>query len=266
MTNVDAITSASNPRIKQLVRLQRKSSERRTAGRFCLEHSRLLRHALDAGFVVVEVYVVEEQLPEADRLLIERSGAPQIHVTEEVLEKIAYRENPGAWVAVLEARHADWSALTDPSVGPVVVCAGLEKPGNVGAVLRSADALGAAAVVIADADADLFNPNAVRASAGAVFSVPVILDTPQVICERLAGLGIRIIAVSPEAASDHLGVDLQPPVALVLGAEDRGLDDFWRDAASACVRVSMSGAVDSLNVSVTAALLMFESRRLKSDG
>ncbi|MDX1565727.1 MAG: RNA methyltransferase [Phycisphaeraceae bacterium] len=258
MKTPQRITSPANPQIKQVVRFQRQASERRDAGRFCLEQARMLAAALEAGFEVLQVYQVTEQLDDADRRLIGRCGVEPTEVTEQVLAKIAYRKNPGAWVAVLRARSRTLEEAPSEWTGPLVVCAGLEKPGNLGAILRSADAAGVEAVFIDNPQPDLYNPNLVRASAGAVFGASVYPGEPETIARKLRSAGVPMVGLTPFGRDDYRQADLTAPRALVVGAEDRGLGGFWQQAVDATVRIPMAGSVDSLNVSVAAALVLFQ--------
>lgn len=254
------ITSLTNPRVKELVRLQREASARRESGLFCVESLRELERARDAGFKIQELYlcppVVEENglecpIPRADGVEISRA----------VLEKVAYRQNPEGFIAVLRAKTATLEDVPADGRELMVICAGVEKPGNIGAILRSADAAGVAAVLIDNPAFDLFNPNCVRASTGAVFSVPVVCAEPRVLRDELKRRGVQIVAATPEATTPYARADLTRPTAFTLGAEAQGLDDFWRKAADTAVAIPQTGTVDSLNVSVTAALLMFEAVR-----
>jgi RNA methyltransferase, TrmH family len=239
------ISSPGNPRIKQLVRLQRRSSARRESGLFCVESQRELWRALDAGFELVEAFVCAE-------LFTGSVDAPQVtHVSETVLRKVAYRQNPEGLVAIFRSRGLGLQDLAWNG----------SKPGNVGAILRSADAAGVAAVLIDSPDADIYNPNCIRASTGAVFSVPVVCASREAIRQTLSSQGVTIAAAAPEGAITYTDADLSGSIALVFGAEAAGLDPFWRVASDLAVRIPQRGTVDSLNVSVTAALMMFEAVR-----
>lgn len=185
-----------------------------------------------------------------------------VQTSQAVIEKIAYRENPQGFIAVLESRTADLQTFEPTEPALILIASGLEKPGNIGAILRSAQAAGTDAVMIDTPGFDLFNPNCVRASTGAVFSMPVICDEAVALADWLKQHDILPIAATPEATMTMGMVNLSRPVALVVGAEAEGLSEFWRDAAEASVSIRMcSDAVDSLNVSVSAALLLFEAAR-----
>ncbi|MEW5852892.1 MAG: RNA methyltransferase [Myxococcota bacterium] len=252
------ITSVNNPRVKDVVRLQRSSADRREAGLFCIERTRELTRALDAGLTVTEVYATRDD-DEAVRRAV-REGARLASVNEAVLHKMSYQENPQGFVAVVRARTRPLSALPAER-GLFLVCSGLEKPGNVGAILRSADAAGASGVIIDDEKFDLFNPNCIRSSTGAVFSLPISCASRLDVMAWLQDHGVRVVAATPEASVRYTDADLTGAVALVVGAEAEGLDEAWRKSASTRVAIPMRGVADSLNVSVTAALLLFEAVR-----
>ena len=260
---MDELTSPSNPRVKAVVRLQRQAGERRRTGLFCVESARELGRALDAGFDVEQFYLCPQCFEEGD--LVDRVAATgqasMYRISQPVLQKLAYRQNPQGMVAVLRARSSDLATLelADPAL--VVVCSGLEKPGNIGAILRSADAAGASAVFIDCPGADVFNPNTVRASTGAVFALPIVCEAREALIDWCRQRGVLIVAASPDADHPHTEADLRGPSALVVGSEAAGLDPAWREAADTTVVVPMHGSVDSLNVSVTAALLAFEAMR-----
>ena len=260
------IRSVTNARVKDVVRLRQQPAYRRECGSFCVERPRELRRALDAAFEVAEIFVCPPLID--DPTLIERAaagGAPVTEVTEPVLKKMSYRDQLSGFVVVLKARL---SAPADVTLDPpalVVVGGGVEKPGNIGAILRSADAAGVSAVAFDAPDADVFNPNTVRASTGAVFSTTIVCDTPEALVAWLRANAVYIAAAAPDAQRDYTAADLRRPCAIILGAEDAGLDQFWHDAADVTLRVPMRGAVDSLNVSVTAALLLFEAVRQRAD-
>jgi len=256
------ITSPSNDRVKDVVRLQRQSSERRKTARFCVEYQRDLQRAIAGGFRVAELYHCPAMGPGPAEI----EAATLIEVSEPVLRKIAYRENPEGFVAVVEARSRSFDAI-DLEAGPplIVVCSGVEKPGNLGAVLRSADAAGAAAVFVDSPDFDLYNPNCIRASTGAVFGLPVIRESPTALRDWLKANDVLMLAATPEAKLTYLSLNLRGPTALIVGAEAQGLSPFWHDAADLGVSIPMNGrAADSLNVSVTAAVLLFEAMRQRT--
>lgn len=253
------LTSLSNDRVKRLVKLQRDAATRRRAGLFCIETERELRRALDAGFAVRQMWVCPDLLRHGPPV---PDGAEVIETTAPVLRKIAYREHPSGFVAVLAACQVELADFDPARPELLAVVSGLEKPGNVGAIARSAAAAGASGLMIDRPGFDLYNPNAIRASTGAVFALPIVTAEPEAIRDWLATRQVVVLAATPEAALSHLQVGLAGPTAIVLGAEAEGLSPFWRDAADVSVAIHMPGvAVDSLNVSVSAAALLFEAVR-----
>jgi len=252
------ITSVTNPRIKELVRLRTDSAARRESGLFCVESLRELHRAQARGFKIEEVYHCPELLRG------ELHAGPVVEVSEPVLRKLAYRENPEGFVAVLRSPSRTLNDVRWDGRELLIVCSGVEKPGNIGAILRSADAAGITAVLIDSPTFDLYNPNCIRSSTGAVFSMTVVCTDRPSIAAALRDHGVRVIAATPQAPNLYTQADLRPPCAIVLGAEAAGLDPFWRDTAELAVQIPQRGSVDSLNVSVTAALLMFEAVRQRT--
>ena len=262
------ITSPANPRIKQLVALRRRRS-REQAGVTLVEGLAEIELALAAGVRPESLYFCPalaspESLSLAARA--EALGAEVAQVSRPVFEKISYREGPDGWLAVVPSVATTLDGL---ELGPeplVLVCAGLEKPGNLGAILRTADAAGVAAVIAADPVTDWGNPNVVRASKGAVFSVPVASGTSADVLDWIAGLGLRIVAATPDAAQLVTGTDLTGPTAIAVGAEQTGLTSEWLDRADQKVRIPMFGKADSLNVSISAAIIAYEAVRQRMQG
>lgn len=238
------ISSTDNARVKRVAEL-RSSRERRRRGLFVAEGRREVERALAAGLVAAELYHAPA--------LLDWPGA--VAVSERVLAKMTYRAKPEGVVAVFEAPRR---AL--PRDGSLyLVSVGVEKPGNLGALARSAEAAGAEALLVAEGQADPFNPNAIRASTGAVFTLPVLETT----LEQVAALGVALVAAVVAAPLRYSDADLTRPVAFAVGAEDRGLPPRWREAAELSVSIPLRpGATsESLNVAVAASLLLFEAVR-----
>lgn len=261
------IASPSNPRVKAAAQL-RDRRERDATGLTVVDGARELRRALEAGVQVVEAFVCESLLagPDARAALdaldgLARGGTPVHRTTEAAQSKLAFGDRAEGLVVVIRPPTTDLAALALPPDALVVVIEGVEKPGNVGAVLRSADGAGADAVIAASPRTDLANPNVIRASAGTVFSVPLAAAPAEDVRDWLRANGIRMLATRVEAATPYTDVDLTGRVALVLGAEDRGLTDTWTGDDIETIRLPMRGVADSLNVSVTAAILLYEARR-----
>ncbi len=258
------LTSAANPRIKAATAL-RDRRERDRTGLTLVDGTRELRRALEAGATVQEAFVCESLLAGHDALVVldrlEAAGAVVHAVTEPLFRKIAFGERLEGVVGVMAVPPLDLGGLRLPGDPLVVVIEGVEKPGNVGAVLRSADGAGADALIAADPRTDLFNPNAIRASAGTVFSVPLAAAPSGSTIEWLRDRDLRIVAARVDAEDIYTNVDLTGPLAIALGAEADGLSKAWDGPGVQAVRLPMLGVADSLNVSVSAAILLYEARR-----
>lgn len=261
------ITSPTNPRIKALVRLRRRR-HREVRAETLVEGFEELSLALSAGVAPVAVYHCPElaRPGELDTL----RGYPSFDLAElvtvppPVFEKVAYRQSPDGWLAVLPSVHTDLAALSPGPDPLILVCEGVEKPGNLGAMLRTADAAGVAAVIATDPGTDWANPNVVRASKGAVYTVPVVTADTDEVLAWLAGRGIGVLAATPEASDLYTRLDLRGPLAIAVGAEKHGLSEAWLAAADRRALIPMHGRVDSLNVATSAAILLYEAVRQRS--
>jgi len=258
------LTSTANPRVTAAAALRDRRGRDR-AGLTLIDGAREVRRALDAGVEVTEAFVCEPLLAGPDaRAALDRLGAGgvPVHATSErVFAKIAFGERAEGIVAVARIPSLELDRLALPVDPLIVVVEAVEKPGNLGAVLRSADGAGVDAVIAASPRTDLFNPNAIRASAGTIFSVPVAAaDTPAVMT-WLRDRGVRMIATRVEAATPYTDADLRGAVGIALGAETDGLTDAWTGPGVETVSLPMLGVADSLNVSVAAAILVYEARR-----
>jgi len=182
-------------------------------------------------------------------------------VSKEVYEKMAYRGGTEGVMAEVRTRPLALSDLTLPERPLVVVLERVEKPGNLGAILRSADAAGVSAVIVCDPLTDLYNPNLIRSSVGAIFSVPCVVCSSEACIRFLKAKGIQILTAQLQDSSLYYDIDMRRPTAVVMGTEATGLTDQWRQAADAHIRIPMLGRIDSLNVSVSAAILMYEAVR-----
>ncbi|MFX0537579.1 TrmH family RNA methyltransferase [Ornithinimicrobium sp. Y1847] len=257
------ITSPANPRIKGLVGLRRRRT-REQEGRTLLEGYAELQLALDAGVVPESLYVCPDLMSEGADALVARVaglGSEVVQLSRAAFEKAAYREGPDGFLAVVRAidrRCADLELPADPLV---LVCQGVEKPGNLGAILRTADAAGVDAVIAADPVTDWGNPNTVRASKGTVFALNVASDTTEATQEWLRAHGIRLVATTPDTDVEHTEVDYRGGVAIAVGTEHSGLTEDVLAAADERVRIPMAGAVNSLNVSTSAAIVLYEAVR-----
>lgn len=254
------ITSAQNARIKRLLALQQKSSERRRERLFVVEGLRELRHCLEAGFQVESVFLCPALL-QADVPTALKDMEPTV-IPPELYEKVAYRGSTEGIIAIVRQRCLTLDDLTLQKKAPlIVVLESVEKPGNLGAVLRSADAAGADAVIVCDPLTDLYNPNLIRSSIGAVFTVPTVACSSQDCIRFLKRHDICILTAQLQDSHLYYHIDMRRPTAIVMGTESTGLTTQWREAADAHIRIPMLGQLDSLNVSVSAAILLYEAVR-----
>ncbi len=260
----DRIVSPGNPRIKAAASLRDRAA-RVATGLTLVDGAREVRRAIDAGVEVVEVFVVETRLagPDAraalDGLLAARADI--VPVSDAALSRLAFGDRNEGIVAVIRVEPRGLDDLHPGSDPLIAVIEDVEKPGNVGAVLRSADGAGADAVIAAAAGTDMANPNVIRASAGTVFSVQTASADPVAVIAWLQASGIRIVAARVDGAIPYTEADLRGPVAIALGSEAEGLSSAWHAPGIEGVRLPMHGVADSLNVSVSAAILLYEARR-----
>jgi TrmH family RNA methyltransferase len=257
----ERITSLQNQRIRN-VQLLDKPRERQRQQSFVLEGIKEIEKARRAGYAFKEAYYCPELLPadQAEALLGTAAGAV-FEVSRPVYEKIAYRDSTEGMVVVAQPRSHRLEDFRLPERPLLLVLEGVEKPGNLGAMLRTADGAGADAVVVCDPHTDVYNRNAIRASLGCVFTVPVLVaDTPAAI-DWLQRHGIAVFATYLEAAKGYHEVDYTQPCAIVMGTEATGITPAWVQAARQNVIIPMQGVADSLNVSTAAAVVLFEARR-----
>jgi TrmH family RNA methyltransferase len=250
------ITSVQNARIKHVVALQLKSSLRREKGLFVVEGQREIEHCIACGYEITELFVIDS--------LGYSGGIPATVVTPQVYEKMAYRERTEGIIAVAKCKEHRLDDLHLKEKPLVVVIESVEKPGNLGAILRTAEAAGVDAVMVCDPLTDLYNPNLIRASIGGVFSVPVAVCNSKDCIAFLKAHKIRILTAQLQDSYDYYDYDMHEATAIVMGTESTGLTQQWREAADAHIRIPMLGRLDSLNVSVSAAILMYEAVRQRN--
>lgn len=289
---IETITSAQNRKVKELLTLVEKSKARSAAGLFVVEGQRELGHCLDAGFIPETLFICGEVMAVQNNAV---NGAKTGHLAENIegkdgldaliakaealnprlgvvqipaflYEKVAYR---GSTEGIIAEVHSVPRSLENLRLGErplVMVLESVEKPGNLGAVLRSADAAGADAVIVCDPLTDIWNPNLIRSSVGAVFSVPVAVCTSADAIAFLKKRGIRILTAQLQDSEWYYDTDMTGATALVMGTESTGLTQAWRDSADAHIKIPMLGRLDSLNVSVSAAVLLYEAVRQRKGG
>ena len=263
----EKITSLQNPRIKQLVKLRDRRS-RDEAGVFLVEGYREIRRALEKGIALQELYYAPDWfLGENEPALIAQAGAAGARLFElaqDTFAKVAYRERPDGLLAVAPQWKHTLEDLVLPPTPFFLVVEAIEKPGNLGTILRSADAAGCHAVIVCDPVTDIFNPNVVRASTGVLFSVPCVVEESSRVHAWLREKQIRAVATTPAATMLYTDADLRGPLAVVLGSEQYGLSDFWLKHADLAVRIPMAGQADSLNVAMATIVTLFEAVRQRS--
>lgn len=262
------IESLQNPKVKQLIKL-RDRRDRDQLGLFLIEGYRELLRALEASFRINTLFVCptlflgtnETQLIE----IAKKQGATIYFCTEQVFKKISYRDRPDGLLAIAPQDKKSLSTLTklleNKPYPLIVVAEAIEKPGNLGTILRSSDAVGVDALIVCDKCTDIFNPNVVRASVGTLFTVPVIESTSQETLLWLKKHGIKIVAATPSATVEYTQINMREPIAIAVGTEQLGLSKQWLENADLSVKIPMLGKADSLNVAMATTILMYEAIR-----
>ncbi|HUQ79466.1 MAG TPA: RNA methyltransferase [Patescibacteria group bacterium] len=262
----EPITSLTNPRVKAAVRL-RDRREREETGLTIVDGAREILRALDAGVRVQTAFIAPDLLRSEDALSVDariHDWPAAIEVSPAVLAKVAYGDRSDGIVAIVEAPARTLGDIALPADPLILVIDGVEKPGNLGAILRTADAAGAHAVIASEPRTDLFNPNAIRASIGTIFSVPIAAAPTADVLAWLATHQIRAVAAVVGADRHYATVDLAGSLAIVLGSEADGLSAAWLGADTTPIAIPMHGIADSLNVSIAAAVVLFEAVRQRS--
>ncbi len=259
------LTSLQNPRLKQVVKW-RERRDRDKDQVVLLEGYRALSRALAAGFPITDVYFCPElyQGTHENALLaqLRERGARLIQVTPGPFSKITYRDRPEGLLGIGRQRHVALGDLQEHGTPPFyLVAEQIEKPGNLGTMLRSADAAGTDALILCDPRTDLWNPNVVRASTGVLFSMPVAEASSRETFEWLKAKGVKTVAATPHTDTMYTDVDLTGPIAIAVGAEQFGLSELWMENADINVRLPMMGAADSLNVATATTILLYEALR-----
>lgn len=253
---MELITSAQNPKVRLLQELQQKSQQRQRHGLFVVEGRREVERCIGKGYEVDTVFVCPEIF-----------GGQWTHkgrafeLTPALYNKVAYRGGTEGIIAEVKTKTCKLDQLQLSESPLLVVLESIEKPGNLGAVLRSADASGVDAVIVCDPLCDIYNPNTIRSSTGAFFSVPCVTCTSEQCISFLRQRCIQILTAQLQDSELYYDTDMRRATAIVMGTESTGLTSLWRQAADAHIRIPMLGVADSLNVSVSAAILMYEALR-----
>jgi TrmH family RNA methyltransferase len=255
------ITSIQNPLIKSLVLLQEKSKARKQTGTFLIEGLREISLAIKGGYEIETVLFLPELVSESEISKLILNPFQLVEINKEVYQKLAYRDTTEGILAVAKSKSLKLSDLKLSDNPLILVVESLEKPGNIGAVLRTADAANLDAVLIANPKSDLYNPNIVRSSVGCLFTTQIATGTSEEIISFLKEKKINFYSATLQNSTSYHTQNFTTPTALVVGTEATGLTQQWRDEATQNIIIPMQGEIDSMNVSVAAAILIFEAKR-----
>jgi RNA methyltransferase, TrmH family len=254
------ITSVQNPLIKQVLLLQEKAKARKQSGTFIIEGQREIELAVKGGYEIETLFVLNDLLSKSIKLSIFQSKET-IEISKEVYQKIAYRDTTEGIIAIAKSKSLKLSDLKISKNPLILVAEGLEKPGNLGALLRTADAANIDAVIIANPKSDMYNPNIVRSSVGCLFTIPIAVANTEEVISFLKEKEINIYCATLQDSTEYHIQNYNLPTALVVGTEATGITNFFRELATKNINIPMQGVIDSMNVSVAAAILLFEAKR-----
>ena len=255
------ITSSQNPFIKSLVQLQEKAKSRKQSGTFLIEGKREIELAIKGNYELETVLFLPELISEEQLSKLSKSQINLIEINKEVYQKLAYRDTTEGIIAVAKTKSLALKDLKLPENPLILVMESIEKPGNIGAMLRTCDAANIDAVIIANPKTDLYNPNIVRSSVGCLFTNQIATGSTEDVIQFLKEKNIAIFGATLQNSNFYHTQDYTIPTALVVGTEATGLTQAWRDAATQNVIIPMQGEIDSMNVSVASAILLFEAKR-----
>ena len=255
------ITSIQNPFIKSLVQLQEKAKSRKQSGSFLIEGKREISLAIKGGYQIETILFLPELISENEIKKITNSNIEFIEINKEVYQKLAYRDTTEGLLAIAKTKSFQLSEIKLPKNPLILIAEAPEKPGNIGALLRTADAANLDAVIIANPKSDLYNPNVVRSSVGCLFTNQIATGTTQEIIAFLKENNINFYCATLQNSTSYHTQDYTKPTAIVVGTEATGLTEDWRNAATQNIIIPMQGEIDSMNVSVAAAILIFEAKR-----
>jgi TrmH family RNA methyltransferase len=259
------ITSPQNPLIKMLVLLKEKSRQRKKTSTFLIEGKRELSLAIKGGYNIETLLFFPDLFSESEANAMAQYNIDIIEISKEVFQKLAHRDSTEGVIAVVKAKNHNLADLKLKSKNPLILIAeALEKPGNVGALLRTADAANVDAVIIANPKSDLYNPNIIRSSVGCVFTSEIAMASTKDAIDFLNRYNFNIFSAILQDSEPYYTQDYTLPTALVVGTEATGLTQDWRDAATQNISIPMQGIIDSMNVSVAAGILIFEAKRQRN--
>lgn len=261
------ITSATNPRIKQIVRL-RNRKDRSVSQLILVDGIREVKQARQAGVKIKELYTCPEFYKErgSEGFIQEmvKEKVPLNETTPEVFQKISFGDRREGILAVCQSTQRNFSDITLSNNPLIVVVERIEKPGNLGAIFRTCDGAGIDVLIVSDSTTDINNPNTIRASLGTVFTVPVVQKSQEEVLKFLREKNVKIIATSPIADKIYSDTNMKEPFAIIVGSEQEGLSDFWMQHSDVHVKIPMKGQADSLNVSSSTAILLYEAVRQRT--
>jgi len=257
----EVITSAQNPKIKEIIRL-RKPRERRKENLIIIEGRQEIELARQAGLEIVELFYCQDFA--GSKKIAGLSEEIITPVVPAVFEKISYRENPDGFLVLARLKYLELGKIKLSQKPLIIILESLEKPGNLGAILRSADAAGVDAVIVADPETDIYNPNVIRASLGTVFTNQVAAASTEEARNWLAKNKIKSLAATPEAKKIYTEADYKGAVAIIMGEEHPGLSKDWLEKVDEKIKIPMRGKIDSLNVSASTAIILFEAVRQRT--
>lgn len=255
------ITSAQNPYIKSLLLLQEKAKARKQTGTFLIEGKREILLAIKGGYQINTLLFYSELITEKEINNLVQNTTDLIEINKDIFEKLAYRESTEGVIAVANSKSFSLSDLKLKENPLLLIAEAPEKPGNIGALLRTADAANLDAVIIANPNGDLYNPNIIRSSVGCLFTNQIATGTTSEIIAFLKERKINFYCATLQNSNSYYTQDYTTPSAIVVGTEATGLSEEWREAATQNIIIPMQGEIDSMNVSVAAAILIFEAKR-----
>ena len=255
------ITSIQNPYIKSLVQLQEKAKARKQSGTFLIEGKREIELAIKGNYELETILFLPELISKDQITKLTNDPIEFIVINKEVYQKLAYRDTTEGIIAIAKTKSLSLFNLKLPKNPLILVMESIEKPGNIGAILRTCDAANIDAVIIANPKSDLYNPNIVRSSVGCLFTNQIAMGTSEEIIQFLKNKNIAIFGATLQNSNFYHTQNYTTPTALVVGTEATGLTQVWRDNASQNIIIPMQGEIDSMNVSVASAILLFEAKR-----
>ena len=257
------IQSVQNPLIKNILKLQEKSRERKKQQLFVVEGKREIELACKGQFDIDSLLFIQQKI-EYDYLK-QFNAREVIEITQEVYQKIAYRESTEGIIATAKSKYIDLNSLIFKNKEPLIlVIEGIEKPGNIGAMIRSADAANIDAIILADPKTDQYNPNVIRSSVGGVFTKNIAISSSDEVIKFFKKNNIRMYAATLQNSNKYTDEDYTEASAIIVGTEANGLTQIWRDHSTKNINIPMQGEIDSMNVSVAAAIILFEAKRQRN--